>query len=136
MITFLLQRPPIDFYWHFSYFSGSKVAKPWNYSPKALRKATCGFVGLLNLGATCYMNSVLQQIFMVPQFRRGLLSCEVENQGVGDENTQILYQLQRIFSYLQVCCWFIHGLVFFFESLELKLGKLRHSPQRCRRARK
>lgn len=88
---------------YFTYLLGSKETKPWNYSPKALRKATCGFVGLLNLGATCYMNSVLQQIFMVPQFRKGLLSCEVENQGVGDENTQILYQLQRIFSYLQVC---------------------------------
>lgn len=77
----------------------------WNYCPRTLRKAACGLVGLQNLGATCYMNSVLQQIFMVPQFRRGLLSCTVEDKGDGNENAQILFQLQRIFSYLQVWRW-------------------------------
>jgi hypothetical protein len=76
----------------------------WNYCPRTLRKSTCGFVGLQNLGATCYMNSVLQQIFMVPEFRAGLLSCVVDP-STADENTQILFQLQRIFSYLQVRGW-------------------------------
>ena len=34
------------------------------------------FIGLTNLGATCYMNSILQQIFMIPAFRYNLLCIE------------------------------------------------------------
>lgn len=35
-----------------------------------------GFVGLKNAGATCYMNSVLQQLYMVESIREGILSCD------------------------------------------------------------
>ena len=48
--------------------------KPWNYHPAIQEKAPCGFVGLENQGATCYMNSLMQQFFMIPTFREGLLS--------------------------------------------------------------
>lgn len=34
-----------------------------------------GFVGLKNAGATCYMNSVLQQLYMVHPIRLGILSA-------------------------------------------------------------
>jgi len=47
--------------------------RTWNYSPEAFEKSATGYVGLKNLGATCYMNSLLQQLFMVPAFRRGIL---------------------------------------------------------------
>ena len=33
-----------------------------------------GFVGLKNGGATCYMNAVLQQLYMIPELRAQLLS--------------------------------------------------------------
>ena len=42
-------------------------------------RADCGFVGLKNGGATCYMNSVLQQIFMVPGISEFILSIDEDN---------------------------------------------------------
>ena len=34
------------------------------------------FVGLTNMGGTCYMNSILQQFFMIPSFRYNILGLE------------------------------------------------------------
>ncbi|KAF2881719.1 hypothetical protein ILUMI_24454 [Ignelater luminosus] len=48
----------------------------WDYLPAVGPRPLQGFVGLKNAGATCYMNSVLQQLYMVESIREGLLSCE------------------------------------------------------------
>ena len=37
-------------------------------------KSTTGRVGLKNLGCICYMNSLNQQLFMIPGFRNDILS--------------------------------------------------------------
>ena len=71
----------------------------WNYSPTQLEKSPAGFVGLRNLGATCYMNSLMQQFFMIPKFRKGLLSLPPLNQE--NLNDDVLYQMQRLFAHLQ-----------------------------------
>ena len=39
------------------------LLRGWAYLPSALEKDRCGYVGLKNQGATCYMNSLLQQLF-------------------------------------------------------------------------
>ncbi|KAL6075441.1 Ubiquitin carboxyl-terminal hydrolase [Balamuthia mandrillaris] len=89
-----------------------------------------GYVGLRNPGCICYMNSLLQQIFMNPTLRYGLLSAKVslppidEKQEVKDEGKEkdkdgeqatnkptttkeedlladnVLYQLQIMFGHL------------------------------------
>lgn len=49
--------------------------KEWEYLPPVGPRPHGGFVGLKNAGATCYMNSVLQQLFMVQSIRVGILSA-------------------------------------------------------------
>ena len=48
----------------------------WEYMPAVGQRPHNGFVGLKNAGATCYMNSVLQQLFMIKGIRNFILSIE------------------------------------------------------------
>lgn len=48
----------------------------WDFMPPVGPRPTHGFVGLKNAGATCYMNSVMQQLYMVENIRVGLLAAE------------------------------------------------------------
>ncbi|XP_066261614.1 ubiquitin carboxyl-terminal hydrolase 9X [Euwallacea similis] len=48
----------------------------WDYLPAVAPRPFRGFVGLKNAGATCYMNSVLQQLYMVENIKEGILAAE------------------------------------------------------------
>jgi hypothetical protein len=45
----------------------------WWMQGGRLPRSKYGYVGLQNQGATCYMNSLMQQLFLIPRFRQGIL---------------------------------------------------------------
>ena len=86
----------------------------WSYVPLGMEKASCGYVGLRNLAATCYMNSLMQQFYMVPQFRARIFSLvpylpegteapTTQNTGKSTltDSRNVLFQLQSLFAHLQ-----------------------------------
>ena len=57
--------------------STDKVAS-YDYGTSKRKK----FVGLSNQGATCYMNSLLQTLYMTPQFRAALYKWSYDSEKV------------------------------------------------------
>ena len=79
-------------------------AAPWEYWPREEQRSECGYVGLVNLGATCYMATAVQQLFMLPAIRE----CVLQYDGMSLSNTEsgfgkhhsTLYELRRMFAHL------------------------------------
>jgi len=81
------------------------LTKEWIIDPMVKQKSGTGLVGMKNQGATCYLNSLLQQFFHTPSLRQGLLSSHLD--GVNEmsydkvsEGHRLLFQLQRLFGNL------------------------------------
>lgn len=75
--------------------------RPWNFSPKEMLQDTENgiyYAGLVNPGCICYMNALLQQLFMTPSFRDGLLSVDCMSDAA-DSSPWVdeVAQLQRLF---------------------------------------
>ena len=62
-----------------------------------ITEKTCRFVGLKNLSNICYMNSIIQQLFMIPALKYAILG-----EGNISEDNAILRQLQNLFGYLEL----------------------------------
>eukprot|EP00457_Paulinella_chromatophora_P000063 gb/GEZN01000063.1/.p1 GENE.gb/GEZN01000063.1/~~gb/GEZN01000063.1/.p1 ORF type:complete len:2729 (+),score=457.52 gb/GEZN01000063.1/:65-8188(+) len=64
------------------------------------KNRTVPYVGLRNLGCICYMNASMQQLFMIPQLRRNLLSIDQYTypDKLKEDN---VFQLQYIMAHLQ-----------------------------------
>jgi ubiquitin C-terminal hydrolase len=69
--------------------SGSKFA-----GVSFVDKSTTGFTGLVNQGATCYLNSLLQGLYMVPEFRRAVYAWEYVQALHGDEDVCVPLQVR------------------------------------------
>ena len=76
-------------------------------SASSYSQKSCGHVGLRNLGCICYMNSIMQQLYMVPTFRYAIMSADDKelpkpassiNYSIDDDN--LLHQLQNMYTYL------------------------------------
>lgn len=79
------------------------LVKSWSYSP--VSDSRQNYVGIYNLGCICYMNSMLQQFFNIPQFRYSLLDVDDQkepNIGTNEIDDNVIHQLQRMFGYLEL----------------------------------
>jgi len=93
--------------------------KSWSYAPATEARSSSGYAGIINLGCVCYMHSMLQQFYMIPQFRYCILdvddkkpptnlaylegdsSVDPTETGV-DVDDNMLHQLQYLFGYLEL----------------------------------
>ncbi|XP_050671951.1 ubiquitin carboxyl-terminal hydrolase puf [Leptidea sinapis] len=69
---------------------------PWDYWPAEESRSECGHVGLTNLGATCYMASCMQHLYMMPRARAAVLRA----QPARSRHAPVLREMQRMFAYL------------------------------------
>ncbi|XP_077530033.1 ubiquitin carboxyl-terminal hydrolase 47-like isoform X1 [Haemaphysalis longicornis] len=64
------------------------------------RSSSTGYVGLVNQAMTCYLNSLLQTLYMTPEFRNALYRWEFDGTEQ-DAAKSIPFQLQKLFLLLQ-----------------------------------
>lgn len=75
----------------------------WANSVNNYERSELGYIGLKNLGCICYINSMLQQFFMISPFRNAIITVRdnvppmLTKEGVDDN---LLHQFQRTFIYL------------------------------------
>lgn len=61
-------------------------------------RSPSGYAGLRNLTNTCYMNSLLSQLFMNVEFRRFMFSTQMSD---ASHAQRLLHETRHLFSYLQ-----------------------------------
>ena len=76
------------------YFKGNLVSD-WKLNFREEANSTT-FIGLKNLGCTCYMNSLLQVFYHIIPFRESLLKCYCKK-----EKKNSLYEVKKVFKSLK-----------------------------------
>ena len=64
----------------------------WDYWPRDDSRSPCGYVGLVNLGATCYMATAMQQLFAIKEARDCILrsSCQQSDKQESLKSNEVL----------------------------------------------
>lgn len=76
------------------------VTSPYVLNPASYdsRKET-GFIGLMNQGATCYMNSLLQTLYLISYFRKAVYKMPIDENDAPTDSVPLA--LMRVFYRLQ-----------------------------------
>ena len=64
-----------------------------------IEKSSTGYTGLINQGATCYLNSLIQSLFFLPDFKSALYKSDFS---CGQESMNLGRQLQKLFAELEL----------------------------------
>lgn len=100
---------------HKGFFNGNLNLNDLDINVRGMKDK---FVGLRNYGCTCYMNSLLQQLFMIKEFRCRLLEIPLnELKKVELENNPV-YNLQLLFANLLQTLKQYHTPMHFINSLK------------------
>ena len=75
-------------------------------------------IGLKNFGATCYLNSLFQQMFMNPIFSNDLLSFDFSTQKDIDLKSSVMYNMQLGFANLRYSCLGVYPPLEFIQSFK------------------
>lgn len=75
-----------------------RFRRTWSVDRSTILRAPSGFVGMRNLGNTCYMNSLITQLFMNPGFRAFVLSCRTSTAA---STARLLMETQKLFAHMQ-----------------------------------
>jgi len=81
-----------------------------------IRSSLDKFIGLRNYGATCYMNSLLQQLYMIKEFRSRLYEVPIDMNSDLENNP--LYHLQLVFANLSQTLKLFHTPIHFIKSIK------------------
>jgi ubiquitin carboxyl-terminal hydrolase 9/24 len=95
-VTNFLKVPLLKNFWRTS------TNSDWHIVPLTSERSKSGYVGLKNLGCTCYMNSMMQQFFMLTDFRNTILETEDVNYDKVAKQDNLLHQLKLIFGALSL----------------------------------
>lgn len=71
---------------------------PHNFERYKALRSPCGYAGLQNLSNTCYLNSLLTQLFMNTNFRQFMLTSKIRDPA---NTQQLLFYTQKLFGFMQ-----------------------------------
>lgn len=70
----------------------------FNVDQSGAIKGECGYIGLYNLSNTCYLNSLITQLFMNLSFREFVFNLRMDTD---DPERTVLFNLQKVFALMQ-----------------------------------
>lgn len=89
----------------------------WNISDDLYEGREIKYVGLVNMGATCYVNALVQQLFMITSFRKFVLGIS------GDvRKERILHELQCLFGVLHQKQLVSYKAKKFYDSMNVEIN--------------
>lgn len=70
----------------------------WNFERSKSIRSPTGYPGLKNLSNTCYLNSLLTQLFMNVNFRKFMLNTNIAD---AHSSQRLLFETKKLFAFMQ-----------------------------------